>query len=441
MNYIKLGQKKNFLKKDEDEYMIVDQIKIKDKMKKPNEEDFNDNWKNLKFSIKESFKSGINFKQLNKENNENMTSIIRTTRMANNIDALEKLLQNSTKYKNARILSLKKDYKDEEFPLGNESLYGFVEGARTKPYENLIWYRPNEFYIIYNENGKQFYRKETTDNYKVYDKIHPEGIIQGRLGDCYFLAACGAIAINPKRLERLFISGKEYNPKGLYAIAICINGIWEEILLDDYFPCNPDSRRPAFSYSKDNTLWMMLLEKAWAKVHLGYLNISCGFTGEALRDLTGAPTESHFFEEQDFRNSATLSEKNQKNWRVMMEGFQKKFIMCASSKNFNNGNDQVDERLGISGNHAYSILGVYDLGQGNVLKKCFLIFRCRSKINQIEKSLGKRRMEGLLVKIRSKMDNRSKEKTKSFKYQKRSLFHSIIINDKVFPLLPDLLFP
>lgn len=33
------------------------------------------------------------------------------------------------------------------------------------------------------------------------------------------------------------------------------------------------------------------MEKAWAKVHGSYERIEAGFAEQALRDLTGAPTE------------------------------------------------------------------------------------------------------------------------------------------------------
>lgn len=38
----------------------------------------------------------------------------------------------------------------------------------------------------------------------------------------------------------------------------------------------------------------MILEKAWAKIHGGYGNISAGLTREALRDLTGASAKTFF---------------------------------------------------------------------------------------------------------------------------------------------------
>ena len=36
---------------------------------------------------------------------------------------------------------------------------------------------------------------------------------------------------------------------------------------------------------------MILLEKAWAKLHGSYERIEAGFAENVLRDLTGAPTE------------------------------------------------------------------------------------------------------------------------------------------------------
>ena len=36
---------------------------------------------------------------------------------------------------------------------------------------------------------------------------------------------------------------------------------------------------------------MILLEKAWAKLHGSYLRIEAGFAEHVMHDLTGAPTE------------------------------------------------------------------------------------------------------------------------------------------------------
>jgi calpain-15 len=127
----------------------------------------------------------------------------------------------------------------------------------------------------------------------LYDTIHCNDIEQGGLGDCYFLAAISSIAEYPERLERLFLT-KEYNPEGIYVMAMCISGIWQEVILDDLVPCTKYSKNPAFNRSKSHELWVILLEKAWAKIHGGYMNIAAGLTREALRDLTGASAITYF---------------------------------------------------------------------------------------------------------------------------------------------------
>jgi calpain-15 len=53
-------------------------------------------------------------------------------------------------------------------------------------------------------------------------------------------------------------------------------------------PCNES--RPVFSKAQGNEIWVILLEKAWAKIHGSYERISLGVTSYTLRDITGAPS-------------------------------------------------------------------------------------------------------------------------------------------------------
>lgn len=73
--------------------------------------------------------------------------------------------------------------------------------------------------------------------------IDPCDIIQGSLGNCYFLSALSAMAEFPDRIKRIFASATT-NQSGCYAANFCLNGSFKEILVDDLLPCYPSSRAP-----------------------------------------------------------------------------------------------------------------------------------------------------------------------------------------------------
>jgi calpain-15 len=98
----------------------------------------------------------------------------------------------------------------------------------------------------------------------------------------------------PSRIARLF-EDDQVDKTGCYEIWLNIDGKWKQIVVDDTIPCavdpkNPGALRPAFAKTKGDVaeLWVMLLEKAYAKAYGSYRATIGGKSHYALRDMTGA---------------------------------------------------------------------------------------------------------------------------------------------------------
>lgn len=56
-----------------------------------------------------------------------------------------------------------------------------------------------------------------------------------------FASALSALAENRILLERIFVS-KEISQAGIYAMRLCKDGKWVDVLVDDRLPCLEDGR-------------------------------------------------------------------------------------------------------------------------------------------------------------------------------------------------------
>lgn len=120
------------------------------------------------------------------------------------------------------------------------------------------------------------------------DSIEPNDINQGSLPNCYFLSALSSLAEHPDRVRKLFVT-QEVNKAGIYVLSLCINGEFQEVVVDDAIPFDPVEGKPAFSRCHGPELWVMLLEKAWAKVNGSYERTKYGLSSTAFVFLTGVP--------------------------------------------------------------------------------------------------------------------------------------------------------
>mmetsp|Transcript_16055 Transcript_16055/g.17391 ORF Transcript_16055/g.17391 Transcript_16055/m.17391 type:complete len:757 (-) Transcript_16055:897-3167(-) len=221
-------------------------------------------------------------------------------------------------------------------------------------YRNIEWRRPHEFM-----NGE----------IKVFDHgIQPGDIRQGQLGDCWFLSALSALAEFPVLVEALFTSeSKEYQRSGVYNIRFCKNGLWVTIRVDDYFPCFPASG-PIFSRSNGNELWVLLVEKAYAKLHGSYDAIRSGWAYEAMVDLTGAPCKSFRLDDPLMK----VKIDNGELWSELLRYDLENYLMSASTP----GEDEINitgkrqkNSMGLIAGHSYTIISAKLTSKGDKLLK------------------------------------------------------------------------
>ena len=134
-----------------------------------------------------------------------------------------------------------------------------MRNNRITQWTTLSWKRPSE---VYGEG-----------NYVVFAEPGPNDIKQGKCGDCYYLSTLSSLAEYPERVKKIFLTS-EANSAGCYAVSIYVNGEKRTVVVDDYFPYDTNTERWAFSRpSKEegvNEIWVLILEKVWAKVFGSY---------------------------------------------------------------------------------------------------------------------------------------------------------------------------
>jgi hypothetical protein len=152
------------------------------------------------------------------------------------------------------------------------------------PPELVEWLRPPEF-VPAGKKPAVF-----------LDGAEAGDVKQGALGDCWFLSALCCVATRKELLKNLFAS-TEYASKGIYTIRFFKNGKWKHVNIDDRIPCDSTADPPRPIYARcvnENELWVMLLEKAYAKLHgRCYRNLESGTMTYALKDMTGGDPQVH----------------------------------------------------------------------------------------------------------------------------------------------------
>lgn len=148
-------------------------------------------------------------------------------------------------------------WKDPLFPPNNNSICPPNLWNEEK-YNGFEWIRATKIPSLTDDEGElQVYVDEPT----------PNDIKQGALCDCYFLSSLSVIAERPDRIKNI-INVTEVSEQGVYPVNLYKNGQKVQVLVDDFILCK--NAAPVYSRANGNELWVLLAEKAWAKIHGSY---------------------------------------------------------------------------------------------------------------------------------------------------------------------------
>ncbi len=252
-----------------------------------------------------------------------------------------------------------KDFQDPLFPANSNSLLSINDkGEFIDKMYYLKYKKEFEQVINFEKKGniKWARASKLINNPVLFDKIEISDIKQGKLGNCYFLSAISSFAEFPEKLSSLFRT-KSINKYGYYEIVFFIDGEWQIVIIDDYIPVQVNKKikhnhmndrdnekyiiKPLGARPKDNEIWVLLLEKAFAKINRGYTNMIAGHPKEIF-NLFGFRPKSIKISEF---NIDDLGEK-------ILSYNNKNCIMCCSTKK----NKDFVETAGLKTGHAYSLI-------------------------------------------------------------------------------------
>lgn len=200
-------------------------------------------------------------------------------------------------------------------------------------------------------------------------------IIQGKIGDCWFLSALATVSTAKGLVEKFCVARDE--EVGVYGFIFFRDNGWVNVVVDDMLytsvpkyeeltaaekelyhddkvKFNNSARKggKTLYFAKSGTTgetWVPLIEKAYAKLHGDYVSLSGGKASEAVEDITGGVST--------LMRSKDILDKD-RYWNEELLKANKDRVFGCSFDALNSSRSGLrDVRVdGLIGSHAYSVL-------------------------------------------------------------------------------------
>lgn len=181
----------------------------------------------------------------------------------------------------AETIGSGKTFTDASFPPDESSLYWPNEASGTK--EALKekvdhWARPKGL-VEGSSVGPDLYGA-----YGIVPVTNKEGPIR----DDWVLAAAAALAEKPEYIRDVIVNDA-YSKEGIFQFQFYVKGELIKVVIDDLLPVGAGGSPANARSGGDGSMWLPLLEKAFAKLYVSYSKLANGNPAEALRVMTGKP--------------------------------------------------------------------------------------------------------------------------------------------------------
>lgn len=267
------------------------------------------------------------------------------------------------------------EFTDPDFPPDNRSV-GKVEGDAASGIMNAGGVEWAKARAIAGASGNT--------PHLFADAIEPADVLQGALGDCWLMAALACVAERPDVLEQAIVT-KHVDPRGKYHFRLW-NQVrnspgkkWVEVVIDENIPVHPGSLKPKFARTHCNEMWVLLLEKAFAKLYGGYDRLDGGQMSWALTAITGNPavTLTRDPPKRDGWSDGRETVSNDQLF-ILLHKMRRNgaFVCCAMI--------EPQEKMGLIDGHAYSIIQFHKVRRGAFSTSFFRMVQIRNPHGQTE---------------------------------------------------------
>lgn len=205
-------------------------------------------------------------------------------------DVKEAQQKTNERYKESPLLT-DPDTVNAGTPAVSSFLDAFASG-KTPNKENDDYNDPE---LNVGDNGKYHYQNFNELPLTDANGINEDDVEQGSLGDCYALSSLSALA-RDKDAKDILLKNITKVKENLYEVTVYVKDVDKEgnqlgriakkVRVDTDFPVDKEGKL-AYAQARNQELWVVILEKAYAKAMGGYDNIYAGKGSEALAAFTG----------------------------------------------------------------------------------------------------------------------------------------------------------